>query len=350
LRYRQTNLAIFVYLARANYIIYFFSSIEGLETGTFIYFISYGLTPLAFYGYSDRWKGIGYALVSFSLFLVSKFDWKNFKPDHAHFYFIINYTVVLFTIGFIILFFDRMNKEAVMKINKQNKALEKANEELDRFVYSASHDFRSPLASILGLVNIYEMAASNDEKVSIIKMIAERTLKLDGFITKILDYSRNAREEIKTEPIELRKIVFDTLDTVKYNPGYNTIQFQVDMHADQIIVSDLERLKIILLNLLSNAIKYRNTKRENSFVKISSDTSTGYINLTIQDNGIGIDQAHLPKIFDMFYRAHANSDGSGIGLYIVKECVEKIGGRIRVQSESSIGTTFTVSIPHRPLL
>ncbi len=345
LRYRHTNLAIFIYLVRANIILYFFTFQEGPETGTFIYFISYGITPLAFYGYQDRWKGIVYAGISLIIFMVTMFHPADFRPDNAHFYFISNFTIVLFTVSFILLFFDRMNEKAVLKISMQNIDLVKVNSELDRFVYSVSHDLRSPLASILGLVKIYEMSNSEEERGKIIVMIQDRTMKLDDFISKILDYSRNARKDLIKESILLAPMIYEILQTLQFNQGYERIHFEIDIPDKQTIVSDPERLKVVLTNLLSNAIRYRDETKGKSIVRVSAKSSHQFISITLEDNGVGISRNHLPRIFEMFYRAHSFSIGSGIGLYIVEECLNKIGGNITVQSEYGKGSTFTVLLP-----
>ncbi len=345
LRYRHTNLAIFVYLVRANILLYFFTFQEGPETGTFIYFISYAITPLAFYGYRDRWKGIVYAGISFIIFLVTMFHPADFRPDNAHFYFITNFTIVLFTVSFILLFFDRMNEKAVLKISMQNIDLFKVNEELDRFVYSVSHDLRSPLASILGLVKIYKMANSEEERNKIIGMIQDRTMKLDDFISKILDYSRNARKDLIKESILLAQVIDEILQSLQFNHGYERIHFEIDIPDKQTIVSDPDRLKVVLTNLLSNAIKYRDETKEKSIVRLSAKSSNQFISIALEDNGVGISSNHLPRIFEMFYRAHSFSIGSGIGLYIVEECLKKIGGKVTVQSEFGKGSTFTILLP-----
>jgi len=348
LRKGHTNLAIFFYLLRANSIVFFFARQEEIDTGTFIYFLSYGITPLAFYGYHERWKGIAYSLVTFVLFLIANFQAKNFRPDHPHFNFIINYTFVLITLSFIILFFDRINKLALLKINNQNKELIKANEELDRFVYSVSHDLRSPLASILGLVNIYDLTNDETERNNILKMIEGRTLKLDEFIRKILDYSRNSRREIIRVPVNLKQALKDVLDYLKFLPGFESAKIRINIPDNEIAITDEERLKIILTNLIGNAIKYIDKKKETQAVEIFSVRDNSNLVITIKDNGIGIALEHQPRIFEMFYRATQTSDGSGIGLYIAKECISKLGGEILFQSVESEGSTFRIIIPIEP--
>jgi signal transduction histidine kinase len=109
--------------------------------------------------------------------------------------------------------------------------------------------------------------------------------------------------------------------------------------------SDATRVRIVLANLLSNAFKYSKPAKENAFIKIGSIRTPTHIEIAIHDNGTGIDQQYLPKIFDMFFQANDNSEGSGLGLYIVKETLEKIQGEIRVQSEVGKGTEFVITLP-----
>jgi signal transduction histidine kinase len=345
LREGYTNLAIFFYLLRANVIVFFFARQEEIGTGTFIYFLSYGITPLAFYGYQERWKGIVYSLLSFVLFLISNFELENFKPDHAHFNFILNYAFVLLTLSFIILFFDRINQTASFKINNQNKELRKTNEELDRFVYSVSHDLRSPLASILGLVSIYELETSDQEKQNIVKLIRGRTLKLEDFINKILDYSRNSRVDKSQIRINFYHLVVEVVDSLRYIPDFDLVDIKINIAEDLTLFSDSDRLKIILSNVIGNAIKYIDRTKEKHFVTISTHYEGDQLRIIVDDNGIGIATHHQEGIFEMFYRATQASDGSGIGLYIARECASKLGGQISVQSQENVGTLFQINLP-----
>jgi signal transduction histidine kinase len=270
---------------------------------------------------------------------------ENFKPDHAHFNFILNYAFVLLTLSFIILFFDRINQTASFKINNQNKELRKANEELDRFVYSVSHDLRSPLASILGLVSIYELETSDQEKQNIVKLIRGRTLKLEDFINKILDYSRNSRVDKSQIRINLYHLVVEVVDSLRYIPDFDLVDIKINIAEDLTLFSDSDRLKIILSNVIGNAIKYIDRTKEKHFVTISTHYEGDQLRIIVDDNGIGIATHHQERIFEMFYRATQASDGSGIGLYIARECTSKLGGQISVQSQENVGTLFQINLP-----
>jgi PAS domain S-box-containing protein len=250
----------------------------------------------------------------------------------------------LITVGSIIDIHDR--KLAEEKIRLQNNLLVKTNRELDHFVYSVSHDLRAPLSSIMGLTNVYGLSADNREKEVIVKLISERANTLDDFIREILDYSRNARTELKINLLNVRKLVGDVLTGLAHMNGLERIQIETEIPTDLEVMSDSDRLKIILNNMISNAVKYSDPHKK-SFIYIRSFVEDMQWILSVHDNGIGIEQQHHERIFEMFYQAHSNAQGSGLGLYILKEAVQRLNGKISVVSEYGAGSTFTLSLPMR---
>jgi signal transduction histidine kinase len=226
-----------------------------------------------------------------------------------------------------------------------NSELKKANHELDKFVYSCSHDLRAPLSSMLGIISISLEETSDPGMVEHLGMLKKSINKLDGFISDILDYSRNARTEIKKEEIDFKEVLSDLTNDLKHMNG-NTVDIKTDIRTESPFYSDRSRINIVLNNLVSNAIRYQNPKINDPFVDIKVDTSDTETHIIVKDNGIGIPKEHQQKIFDMFYRVSKNSVGSGLGLYIVKEAIDKLNGRIEVESEPGQGTTFNVYIPN----
>ena len=229
-----------------------------------------------------------------------------------------------------------------------NEELKKTNSELDRFVYSASHDLRSPLTSLRGLIQILEMQIDASEKVDKepIHLMTKTINKMDQFISDILDYSLNTRTELAHEKINLETLIksiwkdLEYMD-LDYHPELN---WDVKVTAD--FYSDPKRVAIILNNLISNAFKYHDKSKISHFVNITISTDDQKAIIIIEDNGIGISEEYIDKIFNMFHRATKLSTGSGMGLYIVKETVEKLNGSIIVASELKKGTKFTVEIPN----
>ncbi len=236
-------------------------------------------------------------------------------------------------------------KKTEEQLTLRNAQLAKTNEELDRFVYSASHDMRAPLSSILGLIFIAEKTSSPDEIKDCFDRMKSRVGVMEGFIRKLTDYSRNSRLQIDFKELHLHDLIKEIVDPLVYSFNRGKIDVQNRVTSDLSIYSDPHRLGIILNNLFANAINYSDelkAKREIIIESIQEETNWSLI---VRDNGIGISKEHLPRIFEMFYRASDISEGSGLGLYIVKETVNKLGGTISVQSKVGEGSGFTVTLP-----
>jgi hypothetical protein len=223
---------------------------------------------------------------------------------------------------------------------KQLIELNRLNEDLDRFIYHASHDLRAPLSTILGLVNVFEMEGGNDPGFYA-DLIREKIFQLDELLSELVQLTHNRKTEPNFETIDL-------IQTTKYiiadlnNAGNVKINLNFEVSE---IKSDFIRFKTILRNILSNALKYYDASKESPMVDVSFKVLKNQLIITIRDNGIGIDRDHLPNLYDMFYRATRQSSGSGLGLAIVKEMVDKIGGTISVSSQLAKGTTFLVTLP-----
>jgi PAS domain S-box-containing protein len=252
---------------------------------------------------------------------------------------------VVMVVGSIIDITERKNAEE--KILLQNELLAKTNSELDRFVYSTSHDLRAPLSSMLGLITIAERTEDPEEVVTCLKMMKARIVTLEVFIKEIIDYSRNSRLGIKQETVRLYPLVQEIVENLRFTEGAENIFVRYNISPDLNIVTDEARLKVIINNLIGNSIKYSDISKENPFISIDASKNEERVLIMIEDNGIGIDQVHQPKIFDMFYRASEKSDGSGLGLYIVKETIEKLSGKVEVDSARGKGTTFLIHLPLR---
>lgn len=234
---------------------------------------------------------------------------------------------------------------ALIELKEKNSELEKINFELDRFVYSASHDLRSPLTSVLGLLYLLRLEVKEEGAQRYVDLMEESILKLDNIIRDIVAYSRNNRTELQIEAIQMKDLMTDVEAGLRYleSPGVN-IHESVKVENESVFPSDRNRLMTILNNLISNSIKYRHPAR-NPEIHVSVEVGKELVILKIRDNGIGIKDYHLGKIFDMFYRTSDHSTGSGLGLYIVKETIKKLGGSIEVESEVNQGTQFIIQLP-----
>lgn len=228
---------------------------------------------------------------------------------------------------------------------KIEEELQVRNTELDNFVYKVSHDLRAPLSSILGLVNLSKLPGNTDDLSGYIDIIGRKIQELDHFINDVLSHSKNLKMELKIGKIDFEAIISKTIADLSYLPGANEVELTTQIEGEE-FYNDPWRISEILRNLISNAIKYRQRNAAKPMVSISIQSTKTEARITFADNGIGIDEKDLDRIFDMFYRATEQSSGSGIGLYIVKNAVDKLGGQISVNSRVGFGTTFNVKLPN----
>jgi PAS domain S-box-containing protein len=224
--------------------------------------------------------------------------------------------------------------------------LKTRNTELDNFVYKVSHDLRAPLSSILGLVNLSKLPGNTDNPMDYIEIIGNKVEHLDHFIGDVLSHSKNLKMEVSICRVDLQPVIERTFTELNYLEGakdmIRTIKIDgIDFYSDPWRISEIFR------NLISNAIKYRKIADKESEITIKVHVDNLRVDIAFSDNGIGIEEANLTRIFEMFYRATEQSDGSGIGLYIVKNAVDKLGGQISVASKPGQGTRFNIILPNR---
>jgi signal transduction histidine kinase len=240
---------------------------------------------------------------------------------------------------------SRKLKNQFGEIQQQNRELKKLNEELDRFIYSAAHDLKSPLASMDGLIRLAEREINSPGHAHYFQMMSSSVHKLDGFIRDITDYAKNKRQHLKIEKIDLERLVFDILDSVRFLPHADLLRAQVSVTGVE-FYTDRARLEIVLKNLISNSYRYMDFGKQEPYLKIEGVVGEKELRINVIDNGIGIGKGHLPRIFDMFYRAVEHSQGTGIGLFLVKESVKMLRGRISVKSNLGEWTLFHLVLPN----
>jgi signal transduction histidine kinase len=351
------TIANLILLFTANLVVYQFASNDTYKAGTYIYFVITSLSALSLFGYQGRWLGLSFCLLSLILFVMAYvFEVKMirlsteqaaivYSEGYVRTTFVTNFIIALIVSSSIFYFLLDVNHYSENEILVTNEQLSKTNQELDRFVYSASHDLKAPLSSVLGLIEIAQLTEDPEEVKICLGMMRERVNSLDDFIKEIIDYSRNARLDLKKERFSLLELTKEVVDGLRYAEGFENIYVTYKMSSDFEIESDRSRLKVVLNNLIGNSFKYHDPSKENPLIDISANVQNGDLKIEINDNGIGIAAEHQAKIFDMFYRASEKSKGSGLGLYIVKETIEKLSGKILVDSQFRVGTKFTVSIP-----
>lgn len=217
--------------------------------------------------------------------------------------------------------------------------------ELDTFLYRTPHDLRGPVATLKGLNSIAKMEAQEPSIGLYLKNMEKTVNQLDNIITNLMEVSRIKESALQKQEIDLDVLVNDCISSFRDLPKFAQIDFRIDVKIKTKIYGDLELYRIILQNLIGNAINYARN-RVNSFVEISiEDTDFGNIKIIVSDNSEGIPKQYHHKIFNMFFRATESSKGAGLGLYILKNALDKLGGSISFESEYGEGSKFTVFLP-----
>ena len=348
-RFQKYRLATVLFLLAINFFIFYFSVIDPFGSGVFMLFAVTSLMAFALLGFRHRKLAFFFILLSVSLFLISYWgdfnfgDERTYSKDYLQFSYTINFLVTLICSIAIMYFLMDLHYHSQKAILIKNEQLQKANTELDRFVYSASHDLRAPLSSLLGLIEVAKLDHSGIDHY--LDMMRAKIHDLEDFIKEIISYSRNARMEVKKQPVNLKQTVDEVTEALTFSVGNPDIRIENLVPEDMVVHTDSVRLKIVLSNLIDNALKYRDEQKEKPFIRIEAAQRDDVKVIIVKDNGVGIDQVYLEKIFQMFFRASESSKGSGLGLYIVKETLGKINGSIQVESSLGAGTTFMVRIP-----
>lgn len=342
-----------------NVITLYFTAVLDRDMGLFMFAICINVGTLAAFGFENVKTALAMVGVSTLGFLFAMFhnfqrldpaDLANphFTERNLLFGFLIAGTASVMVVYYLLQSNHHFETSLIRKeafIDERNRELVLVNNELDKFFYSASHDLRAPLTSMQGLLDLMDQSNDPAEHKEYTKLLRGRVENLEQFVRTITAYSANAKAEVQCQQVVLRSIIREALEHVRFYPNASSIDIQLDIPHTLEIVSDPTRLQIIFGNLLANAIKYHDFTKAKPFIAIRQEAEPGAMRITIEDNGSGIPEDVLPRIFDMFYRGHRSSQGSGLGLYIVREALDKLKGKIDVESTYGQGTKFTVTLP-----
>lgn len=238
------------------------------------------------------------------------------------------------------------------KLEQANQQLSKINNHLDTFIYTASHDLRAPISNIEGLTS-YLISSINRETIDkerinhSINLIFSSVNKFKATInnlTEITKIQKNLSDHTAIEQISLTELVKEIADDIDCLIKKNQAIIKIECSDSSTLHFSRANLKSIIYNLISNAIKYRHHART-PVVVIKTVKQENELILSVSDNGLGFNENIKAKLFTLFKRFHNHVEGSGMGLYIVKKIVDNANGRIEVESEEGIGSTFNICLP-----
>jgi signal transduction histidine kinase len=237
-------------------------------------------------------------------------------------------------------------KKTEHQLIQQYSELEKVNAELDQLVYSASHNLRAPLLSmkgLLSLISLEDVSAADREKF--MHEVFRSIERLDATIHDIIEYSKNARLEITPQTIDLPQLIANTTEDLRFYENH-PVEIRTNYELKAPFHCDERRIKSILHNILSNSVKYADHSKSQSWISIDAEVTSAMCRLRFSDNGIGMESHTTERVFDMFYRGTSQRTGSGLGLYIVREIIQKLGGTIQLDAQQGVGVNIQIELPN----
>ncbi|MEP5610672.1 MAG: HAMP domain-containing sensor histidine kinase [Cyclobacteriaceae bacterium] len=286
--------------------------------------------------------GIKFIFIAFSIFGLEQLNYFfSFLAPVAGYSYIFETPYYLGIIDFLL--------QAVMGIGMiisvlelERDKLKKANAELDTFLYRSSHDLRAPLTAILGLTNAIKRMTDPEDAKEFLDLVQIKVQQADKVIKDIITLRKGQQVGLTISKVNVTATVSRIFDMMS-SPSNNKIKLILEPEQ-YMLVTDQEKLDTALGNVLSNAMKYHNLDQPNPKISVMIKGIENGLELRIEDNGIGIEEKYLSKIFNMFYRANKNSQGSGLGLYLTKDAITQIGGKVEVYSKVGVGTTFKITL------
>jgi len=226
-----------------------------------------------------------------------------------------------------------------------NQKLSQAIHELDSFIYRTAHDIRGPLARLMGLCYVATMDVKDAKAQDYLEKLNAQAYNLDYILTRLSTVYEMNHSQIKPQRIDFNKLQTDVQAKLPFMKNYERIRFQVEMEKGLVCRSDYDLLLFIICNLLENAIKFQKQSYLPSVVLLKIRSRPGRLVIDVIDNGIGIHPEEASLIFDMFSRAAGKHNSVGMGLYMVKKGVEKLGGHITLADHPTGLTDFRIEIP-----
>lgn len=254
----------------------------------------------------------------------------------------------------------RVLKDTIDSVQSANRQLKKAQNEViraeklatvGRLTSGIAHEIGNPIGIVLGYLDLLKQTdLKPDERIDFIARSEKEITRISQIIRQLLDMSRSSADEAKS--ISIHQLLQDLLGVLKYQPAANEIQFETQFDAcEEFVLADPDRLRQVFLNILLNAVDALNAKPPNRpLIKMITTSHTGdagehTIEITIQDNGPGIQPSHLAHVFDPFFTTKQPGKGTGLGLSVSFMIIEKLGGHISVTSSEEKLTTFLVTLP-----
>ncbi|MGI8893630.1 MAG: ATP-binding protein [Bacteroidia bacterium] len=237
-----------------------------------------------------------------------------------------------------------LNARDITARKKVEQRLKTKVSELDTFIYRSSHDMKGPVCTLEGLLSIAMNEITDEKAIEYLKLINQNNKKLDDILTSLIEITHITRKNSEKQIIDLPVFFHDLI--TRFNGTMKLVEFKSEISEIKEFAADPHLLENVFHNLLDNSIRYKKPEAIESEVNLKVFQQNGQTIFKLKDNGVGIPEDQQEKVFDLFYKANVASSGSGLGLYIAKESVDKMNGILEMESKQVEGTAVTVVIPN----
>lgn len=231
-------------------------------------------------------------------------------------------------------------------LKQQGLALQQANKDLETFVYKASHNLRGPVASIIGIASMFKEEIQDEKALGYCIYVQSCAQNLDEVLKSMIHLQVVSKCEGRKDEIDFVELINKIQSAYSHYEGFKETDFLVLSNLKQKFISNEKMIDSMFQNIIHNSVKFRKLGgNSNNKIAIGISEYKNGIKIVIEDNGIGIKKQHIPKVFEMYYRANNTHRGSGLGLYFVRHIVDRLGGKVAIASKISCSTKITIFLP-----
>lgn len=242
---------------------------------------------------------------------------------------------------------QKLNAGLENTVKERTFELQKSHEELDTFLYQSSHALRRPIVNIMGLIQIARIEPDFRSVPPIYDKIDDTTARMDLMLKKLVMVSEINLSEQTPEVIDFAEVIAEAVSIASPDLLYKNVDVIKHVYLERTFKADRRLISIIMQNLIENSIHFHSEERDRICIRIGIKDNKENLFINVHDNGIGIPKDLAEQVFDMFHVASTRSKGYGLGLYIVKKAVEKLKGRIDLDSRENEFTNITISLPYK---